>query len=278
MTGKSKNQGGTAKTRRKVARTGVGSRGSGKGGAQKTKKGPARKPCKRSRKKTTAPKARSGKKAATKTRNYSAAKPRDITAPNPIEALRQAAQIVKRLFAKLRKGTALAATEHQELRRIVEAVDAEHRERSWRHLAATEIASLFGVSARTVYTWHKGGCPRGADKTYDLASVIQWRHERVSERPVTDRDQEDADLKRVRREILELQRDRERGELIELDTAIRLWSRLIVESKTRLLSLPDRITLVLPTKRRAAVRPDLIAAVDDVLKSLAEGTSEKNYR
>ncbi len=52
-----------------------------------------------------------------------------------------------------------------------------------RSLSAREAGEAFGVSAQAVAMWHsRDGCPRNADKTYDLCKLVAWRVERESER------------------------------------------------------------------------------------------------
>lgn len=94
----------------------------------------------------------------------------------------------------------------------------------WTVHSTTDVARFFGVTVRRVQQWIAGGMPRRAlpkrRYAYDLAEIAAWRHASVEAearrgRQADDERKEELEkLRRVKREIGELQRDALKGDLV----------------------------------------------------------------
>ena len=146
---------------------------------------------------------------------------------------------------------------------------------SWSAVAKGVVAGIYGVSVRTVMTWLQRGCPRNPNKTFNLKAVIEWH-----EREISGEASQDALEQKIQREklrALRIRNDHEEGRLIALDVAIGVQSRSVVEARTRLVTLPDRIVLLLRPEDRGKVKPQIAREVDLALTDLAEGTGRDAY-
>ena len=47
-------------------------------------------------------------------------------------------------------------------------------------LKKKDIAFIFKITPRAVYSWTKTGCPRNKDESYNLRDVIEWRESQSS--------------------------------------------------------------------------------------------------
>jgi len=93
------------------------------------------------------------------------------------------------------------------------------------HTQMTEIA---GVSSVTLRDWVRRGCPRNADKSYDVPAVVAWREEELKERIRQVHETSEWEAARIRKtslaaDITEMEVARRRGELLDRRAAIGGW-------------------------------------------------------
>ena len=114
-------------------------------------------------------------------------------------------------------------------------------------MTASQIAALYGVSPRAVGFWPKRGCPRAADKTFDLGRVILW-HESEIQNEVDQKIQalgkETPSLERwrqARAATEELRLKNLKGELISIEEVEEARVQRVLILKRYLLALPRRL-------------------------------------
>lgn len=131
-----------------------------------------------------------------------------------------------------------------------------------------EIGEIMDVSQQTISDWLAKGMPvldRGAaftDGAYDTGAVIRWRIDQELARASreTPRDR----LDRATAELREMDLAKRRGELVEVDAMIKVWTSIVVAARLRILALataPD-----VPE----AYRQTLSERVRDALQELSE--------
>lgn len=133
-----------------------------------------------------------------------------------------------------------------------------------------EAVEIHGVSQQTWSNWLAEDPPvpaldRGAaftDGTYDIPETIRWREQRAIARASreTPRDR----LDRATAELREMDLAKRRGELVELDAMIKVWTSIVVAARLRILAIataPD-----VPE----AYRQTLADRVRDALQEISE--------
>ena len=104
-------------------------------------------------------------------------------------------------------------------------------------LTQSQLATAFGVAPCTVSRWPLQVAERhGREAYYCLREAIEYR---IGELGHLDLAQERARLARVQTERQELALQRERGELLDADDVLQVWSTYIAVAKARMLALPD---------------------------------------
>lgn len=116
-----------------------------------------------------------------------------------------------------------------------------------------ETAEFFGVSQTTIQNWVQRGCPymargeRGTPWVFDLLAIAIWKYgsgesESASEDPEQMSPKERLDYYKGCRE-----RDahkKESGELVPIDDVIAGWTKIVQSTKSKLLSLPMRLSSI----------------------------------
>ena len=92
-------------------------------------------------------------------------------------------------------------------------------------VSQTVAARVLGVTTKTVRDWD---CPRNGDDTYDLAAVVQWRIEQLSQdRTPSDKAAVELELKRADLELRKLALAEKNGELWQSE-----WVRSVAHRQT----------------------------------------------
>ena len=153
---------------------------------------------------------------------------------------------------------------------------------------AETVAGLLGVGDRQLRNYcSKGGCPfeqRGRDRVFNWPDVLDWYvafkagaveipQEDSSGRPPRDQRQENLRKTIAEADLKELQLGRLRGEVIVTADAKLKLDRMLGNLRSRLLSLPSKITSRIggmkePAAREAAIRDEL----ETICRDLSTGS------
>lgn len=143
-----------------------------------------------------------------------------------------------------------------------------------RIVGQTEIAAIFGVSARTITEWQAAGMPvavqggPGVPGEYDAPACVRWlveREVRKVQGPETPKDR----LARLQGDSLELELARERGKVIDTATVEPAMRAAIVSARERIRNEPARIATQLEGVDRAGRETLLRELFDEVLTKLS---------
>jgi len=149
------------------------------------------------------------------------------------------------------------------------------------NLSKKQIAGLFRVHANTLDGWIKAGLPHrkeGREYRFDLSDVISWHHQFISASASGDlpshaearrrREHYQAELKRLQYETAE-------GLLLNKERLIQIWLVVIGAMRTRLLSVPSKLTpLLFGCHGKPEIFVCLKKAIDEALNELAD---ERTY-
>ena len=142
-----------------------------------------------------------------------------------------------------------------------------------RIIGQTEIAGIFGVSARTITEWQASGMPiavqggPGVPGEYDSATCIRWMVEREV-RKVQGENPKDR-LARLQGDDLEMKLASARGKLIDAAVVEPAMRAAIVSARERIRNEPARIATQLDGLDRAARENRLRELFDEVLITLS---------
>jgi len=136
------------------------------------------------------------------------------------------------------------------------------------------IASIFGVSARSITDWQVAGMPiavqggPGVPGEYDSEACIRWMVDREV-RKVSGPELPKDRLARLQGDDLEMKLERERGKLIEVSAVEPVMRAAIVSARERVRSEPARLAVALEGKTKAEREAVLRELFDDVLTKLS---------
>lgn len=103
-----------------------------------------------------------------------------------------------------------------------------------------QIAWICGVTARSVRDWADG--PRNADGTYNAQEFVQWFITRTTG---TDAEREHANqrerLAAAQAEKVETENRVRRGELMDAQEMIAIWSDVLAAVRAKFLSMPSKL-------------------------------------
>lgn len=142
-----------------------------------------------------------------------------------------------------------------------------------RIVGQTEIAAMFGVTARTITDWQEAGMPvavqggPGVPGEYDAPACIRWLVEREV-RKVQGENPKDR-LARLQGDQLEMDLAARRGKLIEAAAVEPMMRAAIVSARERIRNEPARIAIVLEGKDKPAREAMLRELFDEVLTKLS---------
>lgn len=142
-----------------------------------------------------------------------------------------------------------------------------------RIIGQTEIAGIFGVSARTITEWQANGMPvallggPGVPGEYDSDVCIRWLVAREV-RKVQGESPKDR-LARLQGDDLEIKLETQRGKLIDVGAVEPAMRAAIVSARERIRSEPARIAAQMEGLERTAREALLRDLLDQVLAKLA---------
>jgi phage terminase Nu1 subunit (DNA packaging protein) len=140
-----------------------------------------------------------------------------------------------------------------------------------------EMASILGVSERTLTEWQKEGMPfvkgeeRGNSIYYQTPEVIEWMIAREKARAPGQEGERDR-LARLQGDVLEMTLAEKRRTLILASEIEPAWNAMVVSARQSLLTLPLRLAPILVGMTDVdQVRDLLDEQVHDALAKLAGG-------
>lgn len=144
------------------------------------------------------------------------------------------------------------------------------------HIIGQEnIASMFGVSARTITEWQASGMPiavqggPGVPGEYNSDECIRWmvdREVRKVQGPEAPKDR----LSRLQGDELEMKLERERGKLIDATAVEPVMRAAIVAARERIRNEPARLAIALEGKTKAEREILLRELFGEVLSRLSQ--------
>jgi phage terminase Nu1 subunit (DNA packaging protein) len=136
-----------------------------------------------------------------------------------------------------------------------------------------QIAWICGVTSRSIRDW--ADAPRNSDGTYNAQDFIAW----FLKRSTLSDDQREFNNQRERlaaaqAEKVEAENLLRRGELVDAQEMIKIWSDVLMAVRSKLLSLPSKIGPQLVNESDTAIIVAKIRAeVYDALAELSEDQS-----
>jgi phage terminase Nu1 subunit (DNA packaging protein) len=109
-------------------------------------------------------------------------------------------------------------------------------------ISTKKICEHLGIHSTTLHRWKARGCPSHARGQWILAEVVAWR--RRQEKAGASEAEERRRLLAARADLAELQRDTERGLLIDKGEADRRAFAFARGVRDTLLGVPDRLGAV----------------------------------
>lgn len=182
---------------------------------------------------------------------------------------------IKNIIAKTQSGKILSARE-QELAERWEASKAppEPVEKSagcWL-VRSGNLASLLGVTQKTIAEWAKLGMPRHAYGEYDFAKVFPWWMENINTGP-EDRDETITATKKrfweEKVENLRIKNEALRGEYVRVEDVLRSQSQVCGAFKNAARSWASRLPPIISGKSTEEMLPAIRSEVDGALRTLS---------
>lgn len=137
-------------------------------------------------------------------------------------------------------------------------------------ISADECAELLGVSRATFYNMVKAGrLPKGDGGAYRLVEVI-----RAYVANASDDDNLTAQktrLTRAQADKAELELDTMRGKLLKVEDVKKIWSKEIINAKSKLLSMASKLAPQLVGLDAATIGARIKAEVTTALGELKDG-------
>lgn len=146
-----------------------------------------------------------------------------------------------------------------------------------RRLSLAQLMEITGKTRQTIYEWlsPRNGCPRNADRSFDLRSFLAWFEQFVARKLAGGRLPQAASarldpLKTVKAEKLEMDLAARRGELLErgaVMAGILARQQVIVNALHR---LPDDLPPLLVSQPAEAIRRTLREATAEAKRAMCE--------
>ena len=145
-----------------------------------------------------------------------------------------------------------------------------------------DIARLLGRQPKTIRAWIDKGCPvveaGGSGKPWqlNLADIVQWREQRISEQATQTRDDPELDEARRRKlvaaaKLAELALEKARGEVMPADAVLTTWQSLVLNFRAKMRAIPNtmapRLAIV---DTPGEIFSILDQHIDNALKELSE--------
>ena len=150
-------------------------------------------------------------------------------------------------------------------------------------LSRMNLASVLSRTGITKLTpaaighWVNQGCPRNADKTFNIVHIAAWLHSKYAEIPykasaATDEEKKERiALIRARRLATDQRRKIEAGKFINREEAHEQWMRQLYEVKSGLLTLSRVLTREVVGQPERIVKQRIEERVNDILWAYANG-------
>ncbi len=152
-----------------------------------------------------------------------------------------------------------------------------------REINKTEVADLFGVSIQSVDQWVRKGlaCRKaGHEVIFNSAAVTAFLEKQAEARAIASNKPADADEARSRKlaaeaEIAEMQRDRMRGELVDISSVENVVAEEYGAVRSKLLALPGKLAPMVAIETDEITCRDLIErGITEALDELARDAGE----
>lgn len=139
-----------------------------------------------------------------------------------------------------------------------------------------QLADIMGCTEETLSQWTKQGMPvllqrlGKAGNQYETAAVISWREARnQSDSPPTDYETERTRKVKIEADILAFEKAKLEGKLIPAETVELAWTRMAVEFRAKMLSIPTKCAPLVSGLSFIEVETVLTDAINDALSALA---------
>ena len=139
-----------------------------------------------------------------------------------------------------------------------------------------QIADLFRIHVNTVDGWIRAGLPHRKDGRiylFDLGDTIAWHHQFVSSTPDDLPSRVEAQRRKeyYQSELKRLQFETAEGLLLNKERLIQIWHVLVGTMRTRLLSMPSKLTpMLFGCHGKPEIFVCLKTAVDEALNELSD--------
>ena len=135
-------------------------------------------------------------------------------------------------------------------------------------VTTAQAAEFFGVTARTVQLWGKGGCPQVARNTWDIKAVFEWWWENLGEDQAAAEAGGDDSLREAKRlywwqkaKAEEAKNQRANGELVSWSDIDPEWASRVAAMVSGLSNLEHRLPAIAEGKTqkemKAAIHKEL---------------------
>jgi hypothetical protein len=136
-------------------------------------------------------------------------------------------------------------------------------------VTAAEASMFLGVNERVFYLMvEEGVIPKAGSGKYILGDVTEayWRSRFDTE----GLEAEQTRLTKARADLAELELAEQRGEVHRAAAVMRVWADNVMNGKTRLLSIPTKISPELVGKDLQEIQTKLKTEINEALNELAE--------
>jgi len=155
------------------------------------------------------------------------------------------------------------------------------KKRRGRDVGRKEAAEIFGVDQKTIDRWKERGCPvfgvteNGRGTLYNTAAMADWRVEVAREEATPSASLEDFETSRARKmaaeaDMAEIERDRQRGDLVPLDAVMAATRHDYSVVRSRLTALPGSLAASIDPDRAVEIEPIISDGVNDILRELRD--------
>ena len=142
---------------------------------------------------------------------------------------------------------------------------------------ASTLARKFAIANKTVHAWVKEGCPRNADKSFDVEKVLAWRRAKLGEsqndpsvRAAGAKSALQAKRLMLQCEQLETSIFITKGKLLPADEVRREVTRIFQSVKQRFLALPNEAAPLLAGLSSAEAERLLRERVIKILEGVSD--------
>jgi len=161
---------------------------------------------------------------------------------------------------------------YEEAERLDREAAAPTSRDTWK-VGTADLASLLGVTSKTIAEWTKLGMPKLAFATYDFRQVFPWWRDKIYKGP-EDKDQTVTEAKRRywlgKADQIEVKTAALKGEYARKEDVRRVVSETVSQFRNAARSWASRLSPILAGKTADEMLPLIRAEIDDALRSLAD--------